>query len=211
MVSFFTLGSSSLARRTLVLAGLGLLAPACQMAPPVTVNTTFVATPAFSTRSPSQVAVLPVEDGTADGGAQRHLVFLRQEVMRQLPDKLFTPLKAEAVDAALQAAPRPAAGESILVPAVLQKLTGHAGEDAVFAMRVDRWDESGLSVNNKLWFQFHASLVGSDGVQLWSGSIQGEVKAGGFDAAPRDKDGKARSCGKIAVSEMIKCLPNCVH
>jgi hypothetical protein len=184
---------------------------ACVAPAPIEVNANFVDTPAFAARSPSQVAVLPVEDGTGDGSVQRHLVFLRQEVMRQLPSRLFTPLTATTVDAALSGVARPAASESILMPATLQKLAGHAAEDAVFALRVDRWDEAGLAVDNRLRFQFQAALVGSDGVQLWSGTIQGTVKAGGVGASPRDRDGKARSCAELAIQEMMNRLPRCTH
>jgi hypothetical protein len=186
-----------------------MLAGACTMPQPVAVNATFVDTPAFRTRCPSQVAVLPVEDGTGGDSVGRLLVFLRQEVMRQLTGRLYTPITATTIDAALAGAPKPSAGESIVVPATLQKLAGHAGEEAVFALRVDRWDESGLHVDRKLPFQFQATLLGSDGVQLWSGTIQGEVKAGGAGASPRDKDGMARSCAELAVREMLVRLPNC--
>ncbi len=187
------------------------LVAACATPDPVVVNATFLEAPAFATRSPSQVAVLPVEDGTPDGAVQRLLVFLRQQVMRELPDRLYSPLTATTVDAALRNVPRPAAGESIMVPATLQQLAGHAAEDAVFALRVDRWDESKLQTDKRVWFQFQAALVGSDGVQLWSGSIQGEVKAGGAGAAPRDREGMARSCAEIAVREMMQRLPRCTH
>lgn len=211
MVLSSSLGSFTGARRQAALLLLALAGAGCTTPEPVVVNATFVATPQFAGRSPSQVAVLPVEDGTTDGTVQRHLVFLRQEVMRQLPSRLFTPLTSTTVDAALSGVARPAAGESILVPATLQKLAGHAAEDAVFALRVDRWDEGRLHVDRKLWFQFQAALVGSDGVQLWSGTIQGEVKAGGAGASPRDRDSMARSCGELAVREMLNRLPRCMH
>jgi hypothetical protein len=197
-------------RRLGAFALLGFVA-ACQTPDPVVVNATFVATPAFSNRSPSNVAVLPIEDGTNDNAPQRHLQFIRQEVMRQLKDRLFTALSPTYVDASLSKVARPAPGESILVPATLQKLAGHAAEDAVFALRVDKWDESRLFVDHKLWFQFQAALMGSDGVQLWSGTIAGEVKAGGAGASPRDRDGMARSCAELAVREMMNRLPRCNH
>jgi hypothetical protein len=184
-------------------------AAACQTVDPVDVSATFVATPQFHERSPSQVAVLPIEDGTSDAAVQRHLTFLRQEVMRQLPQRLYTPLTATTVDAALSKVERPRSGDSILVPATLQKLAGHSAEDAVLALRIDRWDEGSLAVTRKLWFQFQAALVGSDGAPLWSGTIQGSVKAGGAGAAPRDRDGMARSCAELAVREMLARLPRC--
>jgi hypothetical protein len=205
--------SSSLfagARRPRALAVLALAA-ACATPEPVVVDATFVANPALDARCPSQVAVLPVEDGTPDSAAAPYLVFLRQEVMRQLPERLYSPLTPQTVDAALRNAPRPGQGESILVPATLQKLAGHAAEDAVFALRVDRWDEGRLHVDRRVRFQFQAVLAGADGTPLWSGTIQGEVKAGGAGAAPRDRASMARSCAELAVREMMQRLPRCNH
>jgi hypothetical protein len=205
-----TLSPSARLLRLGALAACALVA-ACETAPPVDVSANFVETPAFATRSPSQVAVLPVEDGTGNAAVQRQLVFLRQQVMRELPARLYSPLTATTVDAALRNVPRPAQGESILVPATLQKLAGHAAEDAVFALRVDRWDEGRLMVDKKVWFQFQAALVGADGVPLWSGTIQGSVKSGGAGAAPRDRESMTRSCAELAVREMMLRLPRCNH
>lgn len=187
--------------------GLLALAAACQTTNPVLVDSTLAPTPVFANRSPADIAVLPIEDGTTDGAVQRHLVFLRQEVMRQLPGRLFSPITPEVVDAALRGVPEPAVRESVMAPSSLQRLVGHAREDAVLAVRVDRWDESRLLVDKRLRFQFQAALVGSDSQLLWSGMIQGEVKAGGFGAAPRDRDGMARSCGEIMIREMMQRLP----
>lgn len=198
---------SFLSCRLLAGAGLILLATACQTPPPVVVNGAFTPTPAFATRSPANVAVLPVEDGTQNGGAGRHLVFMRQEVMRQIVDRLYAPLTPNAVDEALRSAQKPAPGESVLAPANMQKMAGHAHEDAIFAVRVDRWDEGRIATDNKVSFQFQAALVGSDGVPLWSGTLQGEVKAGGAGPAPLDRDGKARSCATLAIHELLQRLP----
>jgi hypothetical protein len=194
-------------RRMAAVAGIALFAAACQTPAPVVVNSSFAATPAYATRSPADVAVLPVEDGTPNGSAARLLTMMRQEVMRQLPDRLFSPVSSEVVDVGLRNAAAPSTGQSILVPATLQKLAGHSAEDAVFAVRVDKWDEGRLLVDRRVWFQFQAALVGADGVQLWSGSIQGEVKAGGLGPAPRDRDAMARSCVELAVREMLLQLP----
>jgi hypothetical protein len=184
---------------------LALLA-ACQTTDPVKVESDLAPTTAFATHSPADVAVLPIEDGTGSGAVTRHLVFLRQEVMRQLPDRLFSPLAPSVVDASLRNAAVPA-GESVLAPAVWPRLVGHSGEGALFVMRVDKWDESRLMSSNRVTFQFQAVLVASDGKALWNGTIHGEVKAGGLGAAPRDRDSMARSCGELAVREMMQRLP----
>jgi len=143
--------------------------------------------------------------------AGRLLTFFRQEVIRQLPGRLFTPINAPAVDAALASVAKPAAGQSIVLPANLQKLAGHAGEDAVFALRVSGWDETSLPVDKTVWFQFEAVMLGSDGAVLWSGQINGKVKAGGAGPAPRDREGAARSCVELAVREMLNRLPRCTR
>ncbi|MBL8739343.1 MAG: hypothetical protein JNL12_23145 [Planctomycetes bacterium] len=188
-------------------AALFLLAVACQTAPPVTVSAQFTPAPAFATRTIAEIAVLPVEDGTPTGAAARHLTMMRQEVMRQLVDRLYTPLTSAAVDAGLGGVGKASPGESLLAPANLQKMVGHAREDAVFALRVERWDEARLAVDNRVVFQFQAAMVAKDGAPLWSGTIQGEVKAGGAGPAPFDKDGKARSCASLAITEMLQKLP----
>lgn len=192
--------------RRLALVGLVLVA-ACHTAPPVTVTANFVATPAMATRSPSQVAVLAIEDGTTQRLADQFLVFVRQEVMRQLPDRLYSPLRPDKVDAEMRRLPPASGTESIIVPATLKKYAGHVQEDAVLALRLGHWDETRLMVDRTVSFQIEATLLGSDGVTLWSGSMQGSVKAGGVGASPRDREAAARNCAELVVREMVLRLP----
>ena len=190
--------------------GAFLLVTACQTAPPVTVDAKFTAAPALSApddRKTAVVAVLPVEDGTPNAGAARLLTMMRQEMERQLIDRLYSPLTSQTVDAALRGAGKPAPTESLLAPANLQKMAGHAHEDAVFALRIVRWDETRIATTSRVQFQFQAAMVGRDGVPLWNGTIQGEVKAGGAGPAPLDNEGKARSCASLAITEMLQRLP----
>jgi hypothetical protein len=181
-----------------------VLLAGCVSQPPVNVDASFRTEPALAARSPSQIAVLPVEDGTDNHAVARHLTFLRQEVMRQLVDRLFVPITAETVDAAV-AVP---GGESILTPAVLTGLAGKVQDDAALAIRVNRWDESRLLSERRIRFQFDAAMVAADGTQLWSGTIQGDVKAGGAGPAPLDADAAARSCATLAVRETLLRLPS---
>jgi hypothetical protein len=74
-------------------------------------------------------------------------------------------------------------------------------------MRIVRWDETRIATTSRVQFQFQAAMVGRDGVPLWNGTIQGEVKAGGAGPAPLDKEGKARSCASLAITEMLQRLP----
>jgi len=189
-----------------------LLAAGCQTVEPVNVTPSFTTSPQLVVLAPSQIAVLPVEDGSPGEAASRHVAFLRQEVMRQLPDRLYTPLAAPAVDAALrgnaEAAATRASGTSILEPVYMQKIAGQCGEEALFVLRVDQWDESNLLTSRRIVFQFQAALVASGGQQLWYGTLKGEVKAGGAGAAPRDRDYMARSCGELAIRELLLRLPS---
>lgn len=209
-------GGWSFARRVAALSLLAFLGAACQTPDPVVVNAAFTPTSDLAARSPTQIAVLAVEDGTVDADrperrAGRHLTLFRQEIIRQLPGRLYTPITPVAVDTALANVPKPAQGQSLIQPAVLQKLAGHAGEDAVFALRVSGWDESNLAIDKHVWFQLEAVLLGSDGVLLWSGQITGKVRAGGAGVTPRDREGMSRSCVDLAVSEMLLRLPRCTR
>lgn len=202
------LGFPSLLRgaRWASLAAGFLLFAGCQTPEPVRVDANFVAAPALTAQSPAVVAVLPIEDGTGGTALDERLrTYIRQQIERQLVDRKYSPLRSGFVDAA-GAVP---AGESVLTPATLAKVAGRAGEDAVLAVRVGRWDESTLLKDRRLRFQFEAVMIGRDGAEpLWSGSIQGEVKAGGAGAAPLGRDPAARSCADLAVHELLLRLPS---
>lgn len=208
----FPSGSPSRSRLAGLVAGvLLLLATGCKTVEPMSINPSFTTATALLTRSPAEVAVMPVEDASPGGAATRHLVFLRQELMRQLVDRKYTPLTASTVDAAMRGNADVAAarstGGSILEPAVFQKLAGHSSEDAMMIFRVDQWDESSLMVTKRVNFRCQAALVGNDGQQLWFGTLSGEIKAGGVGAAPLDRDSMARSCGEMMIREVLLRLP----
>ena len=93
-----------------------------------------------------------------------------------------------------------------MTPSFLKRVAGKAAEEAALAVRVERWDESHLLADKKLDFQVQAALVANDGEVLWSGSLAGSVKAGGLGAAPRDRDGMARSCAEQAMVELLNHL-----
>ena len=178
---------------------------ACQTPVPLTTTPTFTTSPSLSVRNPSDVAVLPVEDGTAAGDAARHLEYMRQVLAQNLPNRRYSPIATRIVDAALKNE-KPGRGETVLTPAFLKRVAGKSTEDATLAVRVERWDEGRLLSEKRVVFEFQAALVGSDGELLWSGSLVGDVKAGGMGAAPRDRDQMARSCAEIALSELLNHL-----
>lgn len=184
----------------------GLLLLAGCIAPnPVDVDVNFVTTTDFGSHNPSIVSLLPVEDGTSNASVSRHLTFLRQEINRQLPERRYAPTRQTWVDASVRgAAP---AGESIVTPETLANLAKAGKDDAVLAVRVSEWDEGQLMSTRKVRFQFEAAMVASDGTPLWSGTIQGRVKAGGAGAAPLGREAMARSCAELAVRQLLLQLP----
>jgi len=183
-----------------------LLLSGCQAVNPVRVDASFVATPAFTTSCPTVLGVLPIEDGTPDSSASRHLTFLRQEVNRQLVARGYSSTTENWVDASqIGAVP---IGESILTPARLTTLAKASRDDGVMAIRIEKWDESRLMSERRVFFQIGAAMVTSDGTQLWNGTLQGSVKAGGLGASPLGRDASARSCAEIAVTELLLRLPD---
>ncbi len=178
---------------------------ACQTPVPLTTTPTFNTSPSLSVRNPSDVAVLQVEDGTSAGDATRHLEYMRQVLMQNLPNRRYAPIATRIVDAALKNE-KPGRGETVLTPAFLKRVAGKSTEDATLAVRVERWDEGRLLSEKRVVFEFQAALVGSDGEMLWNGSLVGDVKAGGMGAAPRDRDQMARSCAEIALAELLNHL-----
>ena len=81
-----------------------LLLAGCKTPNPVDVDANFVTTPEFSARSPSILSLLPIEDGTQSRAVVRHLTFMRQEINRQLPERLYTPTRQTWVDASTRGA-----------------------------------------------------------------------------------------------------------
>lgn len=175
---------------------------ACKTPPPLTTTPSFVTYPALSTRNPNDIAVLPIEDGTPNLAATRHLEFMRQVLQRGLPTRLYAPVSSQVVDAALLHS-EPGPGETRMTQAYLKRVAGKAAEDAMLAVRLDSWDESRLLSDMRLSFQLQAVLVANDGEVLWSGNLGGTVKAGGLGPAPRDRDAMARSCAELALNDLL--------
>jgi hypothetical protein len=194
-----------MAKRWIALV-LSALVVGCKAPPPMNATSSFAASPALALRNPSDVAVLPVEDGTPNMAVSRFGDYLRQSIQRQLPARMYVPLAHELIDASLLTN-KPQAGETLLSPAYLKRVAGKFSEEALLAVRVNRWDESRLLVDKTVDFEIQAAMVASDGEVLWSGSLVGTVKSGGLAAAPRDRDQMSRSCGDLAVIEVLNHLP----
>jgi hypothetical protein len=179
----------------------------CQTPVPLTATPSFTTSPALAARNPAEVAVLSPEDATETKDAGRLLEYMREVMEKRLVDRCYTPLRTQVVDASLGGA-RPGRGETVLTPAYLKRIAGRAREEALLAVRIDRWDERSLLADKMVSFEFQAALIGNDGEALWHGSLSGQVNATGFGAAPRDRDAMARKCADIALDEMLKHLPS---
>lgn len=175
---------------------------ACETRPPLLTTPSFHTSPELARRNPADIAVLPLEDGTADLRVTRHLEVMRTALMQELPNRLYSPITGSVVDAAV-GRPARGGGETILTPAYLKKVAGKAGEEATLAVRVNRWDESSLMTDKRVRFQIQAALAGNDGELLWSGTLEGEVKAGGAGAAPLDREQMAQSCARLAMVDLL--------
>jgi hypothetical protein len=177
----------------------------CETRPPMLTTPSFVTSPLLAVRNPADIAVLSIEDGTMDHAVARHLELMRQVLMRALPERLYSPLSPAVVDAAIGGENR-GANETVLTPGYLRRVAGKSSEDALLAVRVDRWDESSLLTDKRIRFQIQAAMCASDGELLWSGTLAGEVKAGGAGATPLDKETMARSCAELAMLDLLNHL-----
>ncbi len=191
-------------KRSIALVLLALWA-SCTTPPPIQATSSFAASPALVLRNPADIAVLPVEDGSPGSAAARYVDYMRQALWRQLPERLYSPLSLELVDAAMLRHQKQA-GETVMTPAYLKRIAGKSSEEAALAVRVNRWDESHMMADKKVDFDVQAAMVASDGEILWSGSLAGSVKAGGLAAAPRDRDQMGRSCAEQAMAEVLNHL-----
>lgn len=189
---------------------LASLLAACINTPASDVQSSLNAAPELYSSHPTNVAILPVEDATPDRRATPHLDQMRSAVARSLVRQLYSPLGPRAVDAPLateaSAQQKPM---SVTNAATLQRVAGKFNEDAILGVRVDSWDESSLMADNKVRFSADVALIDSKTKKmLWSGHLNGMVKAGGFGPAPLDRDEKARSAVEEFGWALVQRLPS---
>jgi hypothetical protein len=159
--------------------------------------------------NPVDVAVMPIEDATPGNAAEPVLGEIRDSVAAQLVTRLYSPIALAAID---RATPRDASSagrtHSVVDPAWLATVAGRYQEDAVLGIRITRWDKSSLMANAKVRFAADLTMIGSrDRKILWSGSVEGEVKAGGRGPAPLDGRERELSAGRQFAEQVIALLP----
>lgn len=179
------------------------------MADPPRVQPSLHASPRLATTGPADIAVLPIEDATPDRKAEPVLVTIREAINEELVERRYSPLAAGRVDSALgtgtNSVPRRGA---VVDAAYLGSLAGKAKEDALLGIRITRWDTSSLMANARVRFGVDVTMIESRSKEiLWSGTVDGDVKAGGDGAAPLDPAERGRDASRRFARELIQLLP----
>lgn len=186
----------------LILGALG--AASCQTpAPPV--RRSLQTSPELLTKSPADIAVLPVVDASRGGRLTRELrEALREDIAVALArERFYSPLNVEYVDRMMAEQAVSVDDPAIVDAAWLAKVAGKFGEDAVLGVRVTRWDDSKLMADARVRFALEITMVdAATGKVLLSGQLEGEVKAGGEGPAPLGRIARARA----AVRELARVL-----
>ncbi|MCC6670061.1 MAG: hypothetical protein IT458_03310 [Planctomycetes bacterium] len=192
-----------LARSLLALVPMLLLA--CAMRPPAEVQAALSVSPDLAAQSPSDVAVMPVQDATTERRAQPYVEEIREELARTLVRRRYAPLAARLVDAALSGQPKAA---SVTDVAVLSSHVGRFSEDAILGVRIQWWDETQIMATGRLRLTADVTMISSkDRKVLWSGSFSADVKAGGEGPAPLDRVERIRDASLRFSQQLGEQLP----
>ncbi len=191
----------------LAVPALALALAACETAPPRVFSSLEASTELFAV-NPADVAVLPIEDATPDGTAADVRTVMREEIAKALVLRQYTPLAPAKVDEVLSGQTPAPPAVSVVDAAWLRSVQGKFGEDATLGVRVTRWDRSSLMSSGHVRFAAEVTMVSTRAKSpLWSGVLEGEVKAGGSGPAPRDRAGRARSAAVEFAAELVRSLP----
>jgi len=192
--------------RTLMVLTVLLALGACATRPNIDVTPSVSPpNPLLNAERPVDIAVLPIHDNSMRQSASWLVEDMREAAERALPEQRYTPLGTQWVDQRLVSAPVPA---SLRQPSAIAQLRGRFEEDAILAIMVNQWDESDLMRSARVHFDLEAALIGGDGGQtLWSGRVQGSIKAGADGPAPLDRRERARDVARRAIEELIRNIP----
>lgn len=200
--------ASGYAHRFLVLCALALpWLGGCASVPALDARRSLFADRELGRQRPSDIAILPIQDSTPG----RSLAGLDEEMWtvlgRSLAERQYVPLSRAHVMSQLRSQGIDLSG-NLTDPSVLRNTTGRFDEDATLAVRVLRWDESQLRTRSRVNFRLDVLLLSAlGGKALWSGSMEGSVKAGGEGPAPRDYETARSSCAVEMIQGLIRELP----
>lgn len=180
---------------------------ACQVRPPVETTSSLRVAPDLELLRPSDIAVLPIEDATRGATFEQWSDVLRQSVARSLVQRYYSPLANTMVDRALVARASSSRGSPVDASYV-NGLSGVFEEDAILGVRVLEWDDRKIMQDQRARFAVDVMLVARDGNRvLWSGRLDGEVKAGGDGPAPLGRSARTRSAVELMAQVVIGELP----
>jgi hypothetical protein len=164
--------------------------------------------PEFHEVNPAVVAVVPVEDATAHGSA-RHLVdTIRQELMQGLVYRHYSPLSVKVIDPVVREKTSGIANASLVRPETLGLVAGHCAEDALLAVQISSWDESSLMTDARVKFSATVTMLASKTRKvLWSGSVDGSIKAGGTGPAPLYREDRSVDAARRFARDVANLLP----
>ncbi len=176
---------------------------ACQMAPPVVLDSDLKVTAALAELRPIDVAVLPVEDSSFDKSITPYLATMRKHISAALVVQRYSPLAIDAVDRGLA----DASGSSV-DQAFLNSVAGRFEEDAVLGIRVTRWDARKIMQNARIEFSAEVFMIATKDQQpLWSGMVSGSIKAGGDGPSPIGESRRFESTAALFAEALIAELP----
>lgn len=192
----------------ILLAGLTALLSGCQSEPPVRMAASLRVAPELLTLRPADIAILPIEDGTLTRSFGPLEGRMRAALVKQLAERLYSPLDPSHVDRRLRDTGRLATGSPV-DGTWLGSVRGSFGEDAVLGVRITQWDVSKIMDTRRVQFSAELLMLGSQtGATLWSGRVEGSVKAGGDGPAPLGREQRIESAADVVAGAIAPGLPN---
>ncbi len=184
-----------------------LLLAACQTTPPVTLHSSLRVRPELDELKPADIAILPIEDATSSKVVTSHLDAMRAHLAAALIQRHYSPLSQNLIDLRLRETGA-GNGSSPVDAAHQRSVAGRFGEDALLGITITTWDESALMTDATVAFTVRVSLLHSATSQvLWSGIIDGIVRAGGEGVAPLRRADRASSAVKVFIDALVGELP----
>ena len=179
---------------------------ACQSAPPIELRSGLRLAPAFDALNPSDIAILPIQDGTPERSFSPYAREMRRRMAQTLVERLYSPLGPDHVDRILAES-----AATITAPVDQTQLAMVAGRfqaDAVLGVQVSRWDTSRIDQTDQVDFSAEVLMLASGSKEvLWTGRVEGRVKAGGAGPAPIGHEAKIQSAVEVFADSLARELP----
>ncbi len=183
------------------------LVTACESEPPVRLAAALRASPELAVERPSDIAIPPIEDGTVARSFGPLEATMRGALVKQLAERMYSPLAPAHVDLRLRETGRLATGSPV-DPNWLGGVRNTFGEDAVLGLRITQWDVSKIMDTRRVQFSAEVLMLGTkSGATLWSGRVEGSVKSGGEGPAPLGREQRIESAAQVVAEALARELP----